>query len=138
MNVKTAKRPSVMGKLKTKAEEYKTVAEDMLEEAVAVDLRDTKLGAKFLRKLEYRNALNEQHKKLEAQVKELNRELANDLATEGIKTVIAGNHRVTFVAGVNTTLSAKALLRLGVPASKIQEATLRTTYETINVTEIKK
>ena len=73
----------------------------------------------------------------ESKIKFLNGELGEALVMTGNKTVTTPKWRVTVTLGASVTIDKKRLLELGVSADIIAQATKKTEYTTLTVTEIK-
>ncbi len=113
------------------------------QDAEIVDIRQSGLGADYLKTLAKVQELKSVRDKAELEIKGpdkksgLQGKLLEMQAKTGYKTVLTPDWRVTITSSVNVSISKEKLLELGVPVKTIEKATKRTPYETLTVTAIK-
>ena len=103
----------------------------------AKDYKEARLSAKFASLVQDTFEKSVQQKALEEECKENRKTLAEILADKGEKSVSCNGLRVTYVPGSNVTISKEKLLELGVPVAIIEKATVRKSYETVQITREK-
>lgn len=101
------------------------------------DYKAVRLSARFASRVVRLFEASAQRKALEEEEKTLRKEIAEDLADKGEKSVTCNGFRATYVSSNHSSISKQKLLDLKVPVSTIEKATTYTPFVTAQVTREK-
>lgn len=107
---------------------------EMMAKEEVLDYRAVKLSGRFAGRVAALFEKSAQRKALEEEEKELRREIGEELADKGERSVTCNGVRVTYVSGIHATISKQKLLEAGVPVAAIEKATVTTNYNTVKLT----